>query len=74
MRVARIKWAGTAAGIAGATMVAFNLPWSGWGFVPFLASSLAWAWVGWRMADRPLLTLQAVFTGINALGIYRWLW
>lgn len=73
MMLAWVKWIGTGAGMAGAATVALNMPFSGWGFVAFLVSSLAWAWVGWQSADRPLWTLQAAFTAINILGVYRWL-
>ena len=36
-----LKWTGTVGGIAGAFLLAANLPISGWGYVPFLAGSLA---------------------------------
>ena len=42
MNLTALKWLGTAFGIAGAAVLAFNLPFSGWGFVLFLVSSLAW--------------------------------
>ena len=32
-----LKWTGTVGGIAGAFLVAANLPISGWGYLPFLA-------------------------------------
>lgn len=51
MMLAWVKWIGTGAGIVGATTVALNIPSSGWGFVAFLVSSTAWAWVGWQSAD-----------------------
>ena len=68
-----LKWLGTATGIAGATVIALNLPISGWGFVLFLVSSVSWTVAGLRMRERSLAFLQAAFTAINLLGIYRWL-
>ncbi len=46
-----LKWLGTATGIAGATLVALNLPISGWGFVLFLASSVSWTVAALRMRE-----------------------
>ncbi len=68
-----LKWTGTAAGIAGATVIALNLSISGWGFVLFLVSSVSWTVAGLRMREQSLVALQAAFTAINLLGIYRWL-
>lgn len=67
------KWMGTGFGIAGAILVALNLPISGWGFVLFLVSSVSWTIAGVMMKENSLILLNAVFTAINMLGIYRWL-
>ncbi len=40
--LAWLKWIGTGMGIAGALVIALNLPFSGWGFVLFLVSSVSW--------------------------------
>ncbi|OAN53865.1 hypothetical protein A6A04_13310 [Paramagnetospirillum marisnigri] len=68
-----LKWLGTGAGIAGALLVALNIPASGWGFALFLVSSSSWVVAAIIMRDRPLLALNAAFTAINVLGIVRWL-
>lgn len=68
-----LKWLGTAAGIAGAVLLAAKVPASGWGFVLFLVSSASWAIAAWRDREGALLTLQIGFTAINVLGVYRWL-
>ena len=68
-----LKWLGTAAGVAGALLIALNLPWSGWGFALFLASSLSWGAAAVMMGEPSLAILQGVFTAINVLGIWRWL-
>jgi len=71
--MAALKWLGTAAGIAGATVIALNVSISGWGFVLFLVSSVSWTVAGLRMRENSLALLHAAFTAINLLGIYRWL-
>ena len=50
-----------------------NLPISGWGFILFLVSSVSWTVAGMMMREHSLILLNAVFTVINVLGIYRWL-
>lgn len=68
-----LKWIGTLAGIAGAILMALNIPESGYGFLAFALSSVAWGWSGWKQRDWPLATLHSVFLGINLVGIYRWM-
>lgn len=68
-----LKWIGTALGVAGALVVALNLPFSGWGFVAFLVSSVSWTIAGIMMKEPSLIVLQGAFVAINLIGIYRWL-
>jgi nicotinamide riboside transporter PnuC len=68
-----LKWLGAAAGIAGAVLLAANVPASGWGFTLFLVSSLSWAITAWWDREGALLVLQLAFTATNILGVYRWL-
>ena len=68
-----LKWTGTFFGVAGATVIAANLSISGWGFVLFLVSSVSWTITGLRMREHSITALNAAFTAINLLGIYRWL-
>ena len=68
-----LKWIGAGMGIAAALVVALNLPFSGWGFVLFLVSSVSWTVAGVIMRENSLALLNGVFTVINLLGIYRWL-
>ncbi len=67
------EWIGTAAGIAGAVLIAARIAISGWGFVLFLVSSIAWLAAGIAHENTALILLQAAFTAINLLGIWRWL-
>ena len=66
------KWIGTAAGVAGASIIALNLNVVVYGFMLFLISSILWGVVGWVQREPSLLVLQATFTVINLVGIYRW--
>ena len=67
------KWIGTATGVAGAIIIATNLGVVALGFALFLVSSILWSAVGWVQREASLLVLQATFTVINVIGIYRWL-
>ena len=67
------KWIGTGAGVMGAVMIALNISISGYGFVLFLVSSLLWGAAGLAQRDDSLVILQATFTVINLIGIYRWI-
>ncbi len=68
-----LKWLGTVLAIIGALAIALNLPYSGWGFVAFLISSISWSIAGFMMREPSLVVLQGTFIIINVLGIYRWL-
>ena len=68
-----MEWIGTVAGIAGAVLIAARVSISGWGFVLFLVSSLAWLAAGVAHDNAALILLQGAFTAINLLGIWRWL-
>ena len=67
------KVIGTATGVAGAIVVAGNLGFMAQGFMLFFISSVLWSVVGWVQREISLLVLQATFSLINIIGIYRWL-
>lgn len=69
----KVQTIGSATGIAGALLIALNLPVSAYGFALFLVSSLSWTAVGIWLSNRPMWTMNLAFTAINVLGIYRWL-
>lgn len=71
--IAAAKWIGTAAGVAGAILIALNLGLVVYGFGLFLVSSILWTAVGWRQREPSLVVLQGAFTVINVVGIARWL-
>ncbi|MBF0584653.1 MAG: hypothetical protein HQL80_10545 [Magnetococcales bacterium] len=68
-----LKWIGTTTGVAGALLVAMNIPLSGYGFLLFLVSSTSWFVAAYHMREISLMILQAVFTIINLVGVWRWL-
>ncbi len=68
-----LKWLGTALAVVGALAIALNIPYSGWGFVAFLVSSVCWSIAGFMMKEPSLVVLQGTFVVINLIGIYRWL-
>ena len=63
---------GAICGVAGAVLVSLNIPQSKYGFVLFLISSILLGVVSWQRKMQYLLTMQMVFLGINAVGIFRW--
>lgn len=70
-----IKWFATATGITAAFMVSLDSGRrvTGWGFVIFVASSIAWITASWLSEDGALGTQNAVLLGINIFGVYRYL-
>ena len=63
---------GAICGVTGAVLVSLNIPQSKYGFVLFLVSSILLGIASWQRKMQYLLTMQMVFLGINAVGIFRW--
>ena len=57
----------------GALLLAWRGRLAAWAWVFWIVSSLAWIVYAIKVWSIPLLTQQAVFAGINILGVYRWL-
>ena len=68
-----MEWAGAAMAITGATLLATNTSFSGWGWIAFLGSNLAWIFYSLATGQRGLFTQQVLFTATSLLGIARWL-
>lgn len=70
-----ISWFATAATVTAALITASNLGSriTGYGFVVFLAGSLAWLATAIVTAQPALLWTNAILTGLNMFGIWRWL-
>lgn len=71
--VVYLEWIGCAFGALGALLLALNKPYSGWGFVAFLASNGCWIGFGLATGAAGLVSMQAVMTATSLLGIYRWM-
>ncbi|MES2337552.1 MAG: hypothetical protein V4537_05590 [Pseudomonadota bacterium] len=73
--VIALKWFATGTGIVAALMVAWDhgRRTTGWGFVIFVASSLAWIAGAALAKDGALGTQNAVLFCINLFGVYRYL-
>jgi hypothetical protein len=71
-----LKWFASISGIIAAFMVSLDLGRrvTGWGFVVFVASSIAWIAGALMAEDGALVTQNIVLFGINLFGIYRYLW
>jgi nicotinamide riboside transporter PnuC len=67
-----LEMIGAICGVSGAVLVSLNIPQSKYGFVLFLISSVLLGIVSWQRKMQYLLTMQMVFLGINAVGIFRW--
>lgn len=68
-----MEWAGAATGLAGAALLALHVEASGWGFVFFLASNVAWMGFGILTRAWGLVTMQLGFMATSVTGIFRWL-
>ena len=71
--VAVLKWTGCACGMIGALIQALHIPISGWGWVFYTANSLFWLVASIQMRERSLIVQSIVYTILNVVGIYRWL-
>lgn len=71
--VGYMEWIGCGFGAFGALLLAMNRPYSGWGFVAFLASNVCWMVFGVATGAMGLVAMQMVMTGTSLLGIYRWM-
>jgi uncharacterized membrane protein len=70
-----VQWMATISGIIAAVMVAgkFSGKITGWGFVIFAASSVAWVAFGLMKEETPLALQNAVLFVINLIGVWRYL-
>ena len=70
-----LKWFASGSGMIAAGMISLDLgrKVTGWGFVLFLASSVAWIAGSVLTKDFALGTQNVVLFGINVFGVYRYL-
>lgn len=70
-----IQWFATITGICAACLVSLNLGRrrTGFGFIVFTFSSVAWIVFAVLSSETPLAIQNVVLTVINIIGVYRWL-
>jgi hypothetical protein len=70
-----IKWYAALSGIIAAFMVSLDIGRrvTGWGFVIFVTSSIAWITGAVLAKDPALGTQNAVLFAVNGFGVYRYL-
>lgn len=71
-----VKWFASIAGMIAAGMIAWDggRRLTGWGFVIFVAASIAWIGSGFATGESALAVQNIVLLAINAFGVYRYLW
>ena len=68
-----LEWVGCATGLCGAALLALNNRYSGWGFVLFLGSNVAWIFFGLFSHAIGMVVMQIGFTATSLIGIWKWL-
>nr|WP_167954313.1 hypothetical protein [Sphingomonas jejuensis] len=70
-----VKWFASISGMIAAFMVSFDggRRLTGWGFVLFVGSSIAWITAGLLDSEGALASQNIVLFGINIFGVYRYL-
>jgi Nicotinamide mononucleotide transporter len=68
-----VETVGSVLGALGALLLATNSRWSGWAFVLFLVSNVAWLVFGREAGHWRFFAMQIVFTLTSLLGLWRWL-
>lgn len=70
-----LKWAASLSGMVAAFMVSLDSgrKVTGWGFVLFVFSSIAWIVSGLIDTEGALATQNIVLLGINVFGVYRYM-
>ncbi len=70
-----LDWYAAISGVIAAAMIAWDHSRrvSGWAFILFCTTSLAWIATSVLNKTAPLLAQNIIMLGINALGVYRYL-
>jgi hypothetical protein len=68
-----IEWVGCITGLIGAYLLALNNRYSGWGFVLFLLSNVAWIAFGLMSHATGMVVMQFGFTITSLMGVWKWL-
>lgn len=70
--MSNFEYIGCGFGLLGALLFSLNCKHSGWGFVAFLVSNVAWITFAVQNGINGLLVMQFGFTITSLIGIYRW--
>lgn len=70
--MSNFEYIGCGFGLLGALLLSLNCKHSGWGFVAFLVSNVAWITFAVQNGINGLLVMQFGFTITSLIGIYRW--
>ncbi len=68
-----VEWVGAITGLSGAVLLSLNIEHSGYGFIFFLISNVAWIIFSIRNRTYSLLAQQVGFTATSIIGVLRWL-
>ena len=68
-----LDWVGSFTGLIGAFFLALNFSLSGYGWLFFLASNIAWIAYALRHKVISLLLMQIGFMATTCIGLYRWM-
>ena len=68
-----VGWFGAVTALLGTGLLCVNRSFSGWGFVAYLASNLAWIGFALHVQAWHILVQQVGFTATSLIGIYCWL-
>lgn len=67
-----VEWFAAFWGVLGSVIVASNTRWSAWGFPCYAISNAAWVWFGLHHGLPGVVTMNLVFFGTTAFGLWRW--
>jgi len=73
LKTVHAEWIGAITGLLGALLLSLNVSVSGYGFILFLASNVAWVIYSLRRRTYGLLAQQLGFSATSIIGIVRWL-
>ncbi|WP_068076731.1 hypothetical protein [Novosphingobium lentum] len=70
-----LEWFGAIGAIIAAAMIAADLGrrWTGWGFVLFVATSIAWVTSGLVNGTMPIAVQNGLLLAVNAWGVWQYL-
>ena len=68
-----LQWSGCLLGVLGSMLLALRTRISGWGFVAYLVSNVAWLCFALATGLTALAVQHLVYSGISGFGVWRWL-